>query len=102
MGRGVALQLSRQYSDRDLARHFVKQLQARAVDVVLDVGANSGQYAIGLRQSGFQGRIVSFEPLAAPFAALTGNAEKDPLWDCHKYALGDTEGTVSVNVAGNA
>jgi FkbM family methyltransferase len=102
IARGTALQLSRLYSDRELKRQFVTQLDSEQVDVVFDIGANSGQYAAGLRKSGFTGRLISFEPLSEPFSRLTENSSKDPLWDCQRCALGDTDGTISVNVAGNA
>jgi FkbM family methyltransferase len=102
IARAVALQLSRSYSDRDLKRHFVKHLDSHQVNVVFDIGANSGQYAAGLRKAGFNGRLISFEPLAEPFSRLQSNASKDPLWEIRRCALGDTEGTISVNVAGNA
>jgi FkbM family methyltransferase len=72
------------------------------VDTVLDVGANSGQYATSLRRAGFNGHIVSFEPLSGPFSRLVRGSSSDPLWDCRQCALGDFDGTASVNVAGNA
>ncbi len=78
------------------------QLQQHHVNVVLDVGANSGQYATGLRQAGFEGRILSFEPLSEPFSLLERKASKDPLWDCERCALGNDDGTISINVAANA
>jgi FkbM family methyltransferase len=102
IARGTALQLSRYYPDRDWKRQFVKQLEARQVDAVFDIGANSGQYSNGLRRAGFKGRIISFEPLSGPFSLLEKNASKDPLWDYRRCALGDIDGTISVNVAGNA
>jgi FkbM family methyltransferase len=102
IARGAALEVSRDYSERYWKRQFVKQLESRDVDVVFDIGANSGQYATGLRSAGFKGRIVSFEPLSGPFDNLEKKASKDPLWDCRQYALGDVDGTISINVAGNA
>lgn len=98
----AAFELSRLYSERHWKHHFVKHLQSRQVNVVLDVGANSGQYATSLRKAAYKGRIVSFEPLSRPFSILQRKASKDALWDCERYALGDVDGTISVNVAGNA
>ncbi|MCV7074721.1 FkbM family methyltransferase [Mycobacterium szulgai] len=88
--------------ERDATRNFMNQLRSHRVDVILDVGANSGQYAAGLRAAGFEGRIVSFEPLSGPFSQLERRAAADPRWECRRNALGDTDGTVSINVAGNA
>lgn len=80
----------------------MNQLESHQVNVVLDVGANSGQYATGLRRAAFKGRIVSFEPLSEPFSLLANKASADPLWDCRQCALGDADGTISINVAANA
>jgi len=102
LARAAALEGSRSYSERDFKRKFVQQLEARRVNVVLDIGANSGQYSAGLRKAGFAGRIISFEPLSQPFSALQSRAAKDDLWECRQGALGDTDGTISINVAGNS
>jgi FkbM family methyltransferase len=102
IARSVTSEVSRQYSERIWKRQLVKQLESRQVDVVFDVGANSGQYATGLRRAAYKGRIISFEPLSGPFSVLESKASKDPLWDCRRYALGDVDGTISINVAGNA
>lgn len=78
-------------------------LERAGVDVVLDVGANTGQFAADLRADyGWRGRIVSFEPLAAAHARLAQRAAADGSWDAHRYALGDSDGTARINVAGNS
>ena len=77
-------------------------LRSRKITVVLDVGASEGLYARQLRQIGFDSRIVSFEPLAEPFAALEEAAAQDELWDCRRLALGSSNGTEEINVAGNS
>lgn len=99
--RRNGIEVSRYFAELDWERNFLRQLQSHRVSAVLDVGANSGQYARGLRGAGFAGRIVSFEPLPGPFAVLQRSASTDPLWECRRCALGDVDGTISINVAGN-
>jgi FkbM family methyltransferase len=68
------------------------------VNVVLDVGANKGQYARSLRRAGYEGRIVSFEPVARDFGELQRRAADDPLWSVHRMALGREDGSLEMNV----
>jgi FkbM family methyltransferase len=81
--------------------HVVQLILRSRIDVVLDVGANRGQYGAMLRRFGYRGRIVSFEPLHEPLRTLRRRAAADPLWKVFPYALGDSDRTVDVNVAGN-
>jgi FkbM family methyltransferase len=84
-----------------LAPHWAQlvDILGRAeVSLILDVGANVGQYATYLRQSGYDGRIVSFEPLAEAWAALDAAAAGDPDWQvAARMAIGAADGTVVVN-----
>lgn len=74
-----------------------------ACDLVIDVGANTGQYAAKLRASGYGGRIISLEPLPDAHAQLAARAAADPLWEVYpRCALGATAGTGTLNVAGNS
>lgn len=102
IARNTTFMISRPYSEGGMKRQFVKQLESRNINVVLDVGANSGQYGNELRSAAYTGHIISLEPLSAPFAQLERNASKDPVWDCRRCALGDSDGSVTINVAGNA
>jgi FkbM family methyltransferase len=71
--------------------------------VVLDVGANTGQFAEKLRDAGFHGRIVSFEPSTAAHSTLSKRARRDANWViAPRMALGDYDGTTTLNLAGNS
>lgn len=73
------------------------------IDLVLDVGANSGQYGKLLRELGYRGRILSFEPLADAHRLLLATSAGDPLWTAAaRTAVGDRDGEVVINVAGNS
>jgi FkbM family methyltransferase len=71
------------------------------VSIVLDVGAGSGQYVRELRDLGYRGRIVSFEPLASAYRGLAAKAAGRPDWTVVHSAVGDAGGTVTLNVAEN-
>ncbi|MCD4527410.1 FkbM family methyltransferase [Nocardioides sp. cx-173] len=69
------------------------------VDMVLDVGANSGQYATMLRErAGYTGAIVSCEPIPEVAATLRQRAESDPLWFVEEAALSSASGEAAFNV----
>ncbi len=70
-------------------------------DLVLDVGANAGQYGIEIRRGGYAGRIVSFEPASETFARLRAASQSDPLWSARQLALGSEPGAATLNLAGN-
>lgn len=87
-------------SEVALIKHL---LNYHHIDLVLDIGANCGQYAGFLRESSYAGRIVSFEPLSMAYAQLLAFSEKDPLWDvAPRTAIGDREGEITINIAGNS
>lgn len=90
----------KRWPGRDPAHILSKLLNHYEVSTVLDVGANSGQYGRELRRAGYQGRILSFEPLPDPYSELSAQAAKDPLWDAYQCAIGDAHGLVTMNVAG--
>ncbi|MCP4602713.1 MAG: FkbM family methyltransferase [Proteobacteria bacterium] len=74
-------------------------INRHGIDVILDVGANVGQYASESRRLGYEGRIVSFEPLRSAFRILTERCREDPLWEAMNMALGDTDKTSEINIA---
>jgi FkbM family methyltransferase len=82
---------------------FLEECHGFATDVILDIGANTGQFAEGLRASGYCGQIISFEPLSSAHATLVAAAASDPLWDvAERCALGASDGWAEINIAGNS
>jgi len=71
--------------------------------LVFDIGANKGQFAKDLRSAGYTGTIVSFEPLSEAHLKLEANSRGDAKWLVHtRAALGDCDGEVEINLAGNS
>lgn len=78
-------------------------LESTQPSAVIDVGANTGQFASRVRGSGFDGPIISFEPQPEEHAALTAAAALDSEWIvAPRCALGAGDGTAQINVAGNS
>jgi FkbM family methyltransferase len=73
-------------------------LNRHAVDHVIDVGANTGQFGRHAR-SIYSGRISSFEPVSRAFAELTGAIAADKNWNAYQYALGAQSGIKTIRVS---
>lgn len=84
-----------------LMHNRIKLLKHFNIQTVFDVGANSGQYAYYIRRLGYRNRIVSFEPIKAPFQMMEKFARHDKKWDIENFALGDSNGETEINVSGN-
>lgn len=80
------------------SRHISWLLKRYRIDCVLDVGANTGQFAQSLRRNGFQGHIMSFEPVPSFVEALEQASAGDDKWTIRQLALGSNEGTVPIHV----
>lgn len=72
-------------------------------DLVLDVGANIGEYAQMLRDLGYAGKIVSFEPLSSAYAKLQLASGRDSQWEiASRAAVGSNDGEITINIANNS
>jgi FkbM family methyltransferase len=71
------------------------------IDLVIDVGANRGQYGRHLRGLGYNGRIVSFEPGSEAHCYLIKTASADARWATRRLALGERCERRRFNIAGN-
>lgn len=88
----------KQLSDYLAYEQIAWMLRELDINCVLDVGANVGQYALQLREVGYTGRIVSFEPLEHLVELLRSAAARDHDWLVFDCALGDKAGAAEINV----
>jgi FkbM family methyltransferase len=98
LARRLGLEISHY---RPFAARVVGRLTDGEVSLVIDVGANRGQYATELRRHGYRGRIVSFEPVEEAFEQLASAAADDTGWTCHRAALGAVAEEAPIHVASN-
>ena len=89
------------YPLHDPLARTVKLLKHHNAGCVLDVGANDGGFGTAVRGLAYTGRIISFEPLQAPYEALSRKAFADGNWVALQYAVGDSRGDIEINVSGN-
>jgi FkbM family methyltransferase len=85
----------------DFAHQRSRAMKDRQIDLVIDVGANMGQYGSGLRESGYEGSIWSFEPLSQAYRELQRVAGRDGGWTTCRTAVGEAPGKLPINIAGN-
>ena len=64
------------------------------------MGANVGQTGLSLRQAGYQGRIVSFEPVPLAHQELRRVSLRDPLWTvAPPMAIAARDGEMTLNIS---
>jgi FkbM family methyltransferase len=80
----------------------VNVLNQLGIDLVLDVGANIGQYSLELMKSGYKKNIISFEPLADIYDQLVNCSKKFDNWIIYdRCAIGNENGEIVINVSEN-
>lgn len=77
---------------------IVRLLRSLSVGTVLDVGARFGDYGAWLREWGYHGEIISFEPVQSNFEILERVAARDARWSARRVALGNTTTSDQINV----
>lgn len=93
------LQILESQKHQTFSYHLKSLIDRLQIDCVLDVGANTGQYQKFLRQKvGYQGLILSFEPIQKNLKILQQKANSDPMWFIYGYALGSQEQHQVINV----
>lgn len=90
----------KKYPDLDLRRRE-RLLKHHKINKILDVGANSGQYAMQTFGLGFKDEIISFEPVKSTYNNLEKKAKPYKNWKTHNFGLGNKEEELEINISGN-
>jgi len=85
-------------SNFTIEANLLNIIARKNIDCIIDVGANSGQYGTFLRRIGYEGHILSFEPVSHVFRTLESAAKRDAKWQCFQLALGDRDEEKEINV----
>jgi len=80
---------------------IARNLKESNISSVLDVGANVGQFGIDIRRYGFQGQIVSYQPVSEAFALLCQTIRRHQPWKAFQLGLGAEESERAINISGN-
>jgi len=82
---------------------YMNAIDFLGINMIFDIGANSGQFALSTLQNGFTGDVISFEPTSAIYKRLIKNSQKFSNWQIHeRTAIGEMCGDTIINIAGNS
>ena len=103
MLRRTGFELSRFSVEQSENARFISMLSTHNVNLIFDVGANAGQFGVLLRKIGFDGKIISFEPLSDAREILLNISKNDPQWQIAlQTAIGEENGEIEIQIAGNS
>lgn len=89
---------------RNSVQAFLQHLFVnKGVTSVWDVGANTGQYAEMLRNIGFKGSILSFEPIPEAWAVIKEKATGDAGWRIwERLAIASASGSAELMITSDS
>lgn len=92
-------ELTKKEKNPSLHSHLKNVFDRCGIDLVLDVGANHGQFGTMIRKSGYRGAIYSFEPVTASYERLIEAAQGDDRWHTFKLGLGEERTRMAINLS---
>jgi len=103
MLRNVGFDVARYNVSQSESARLYRLLSHHSVDCVIDVGANNGGYGRFIRDAGYKGKIISFEPQSAAHQLLEKNCANDKAWiAAPRMALGAQDTEMVLNISENS
>ena len=101
--RKIGLEVNKLNTDNSGSFQIARIIKYFNINIVYDIGANTGQYASELFDLGYVGKIISFEPISKPYRELQLNSKKNTNWHIHdKCAIGNNNGNILINISKNS
>mgnify|MGYP000716477482 CR=1 FL=1 len=98
----IGLTIERFFGENLELKKIIKTANKLDINLLLDIGANRGQYAESIIASGFNKKIISFEPLPEAHEILQEKSNLYPSWEIYeKCAIGNYDGFSEINIADN-
>lgn len=98
----AGLEITKSNSNQNLYLDLASVAAKRNIDLILDIGANLGQFKTQIRSHGFKGKIISFEPLSGAHKILEKISKSDNLWTIYpRTAVGSFTGEIDINISKN-
>lgn len=84
-----------------VVRQWLDLMNTYQINLIFDVGANTGQFGRRVRALGYAGELISFEPIAETYQQLQASIISDPRWKAVQSAIGHYDGPAEINVSTN-
>ena len=79
---------------------LVKTINLHEINLVIDIGASTGEYAKMLRRFGYDKYIFSIEPVSKSFKILNKNCSSDKKWSSKQYIISkQNKNKIKINVS---
>lgn len=98
---GIGISATRAETSNNADALTLTLLKRQSVNLVIDVGAHEGEFALGVLRANKTIPILSYEPLPDVFKRLSQKARHFDKWKVHNLALGDASGNAEINVSAN-
>ena len=85
-------------TDNGILQKVLKELN---IELLFDIGANNGDWAMDIKKNGYSGQIFSFEPQTESFKILEDLSSNDSRWESFNYGLGDSDSEEFINISKN-
>ncbi len=92
------------YDPRNSVQSYLNYiLHKYEINLILDIGASEGQYVGMLRNIGYEGKIVSFEPIKEIHDLIVKKSKKDKKWTVYdRLVISEVDGAVEFNISNDS